>query len=193
MRRPPYKALKLLLASLVLLGAGPRLEVRHRHDGGSAPHRHGREGARGHHAHHHGAVPDRGEAHDHHDGGHGHATRESSPPEVAHDRLSPGEDWHVHVAWFFGLFDEGRPGLPGSGPESRAFAGPDDVQLAAVADQPGLASVPPGLALLISVHGPPRLGPADPAPRHLSTLPDRRPPAHLCDVARHERSGVQLI
>lgn len=174
-------AARLLLCAAVLVSGSKPVAMRHAHADGDIPHAHGRyacEHPRSRVAHH------RGHDHHHHDG------------DEAHDAvLSLGAGavvWHVHV-WVLG-FELTWPVSPDSQTEDEA---PEPVIVSLAESE----LLPPGLS-------PAKYGvvsdeclPAKLADNSGFLRSDRRiqpaedwpssPP--LCDTARHERSGVQLI
>jgi hypothetical protein len=166
-----YKIFVYLCTILVGLSSLPRVEVRHAHASGQAPHQHDND-----------ALHDDYLASD--------EPRQASPHHRA-SRIVDGNDWHVHVAWAGGLLATTTLSIPTDPVSGYAI----DVQSGVCGN---LAAEPrPRIsptATLKNLHGPPiellapnRLASA----LHHFTIVDTS--TRLCDAARHERSGVMLF
>lgn len=190
---------KLFLLGLIVLGGFPPFEVRHAHAGGFLPHEHLGEGDRpckpfgkpvSHdhdHVHDHENYPQRPVRESVND-----QDSENGIP-VSSQEPTTNEDWHHHLTWLgllvgtdwqsAELTDSQRPGLSCDTYVS-SFLGSDEVIRMSVS--------------LVSgnwIHGPPKWLRFM---KHKQTynltyrylLGSGSPP--LCDVSRHERSGVLL-
>lgn len=206
LKRFRVRAVNLLLLGLIALGGFPLFEVRHSHAGGTLPHSHAGEDRQSHdHSHDHSAH------HHHHDSSHeahghphphqGHHTEEQAqhhtqPAPVPHETSGQpdSDEWHLHGSWF-GWLIGGDASVATS-----AGAVPQDQDQGPLV--PGMSPVdevvrsPQIRVSLIWMHGPPGWfrpigGLCADQPIQLVSLQSASPP--LCDMSRHERSGVLLI
>ena len=214
MKRFRVRAVNFLLLGLIALGGVPLFEVRHSHEGGAQQHCHAREEHQSHDQT--GASVHHGHPHTHDDGaglrhemanevhGHSHPHQDQLAEAHIHDETQPApvanepsgqpdsDDWHLHGSWFGWLI--------GEDPSVATSTGAVTQEQGSLA--PGASPVdefvrsPQIRASLIWMHGPPGwfrpIGDlcADQSIQ-LVSLQSASPP--LCDMSRHERSGVLLI
>ena len=178
----------------------PSLELRHEHTGGSDPHHHHRIERTGPDEivaqhHHHDHHPHLDHVHQHEHPSSVHSQNESpitdDPAIPASNDASGHTDWHTHISWIGWLLGDQLEGA--SSDEISTVSHPSA----------SLAICPPGVSepfrmklvttYLTYIHGPPPwiFGQVLRHSHKFSHAHELPPP--LCDIARHERSGVQLI
>jgi hypothetical protein len=182
------QAVRVVLAGFVAVGGLPRLELSHDHEGGGLPHHHG-----------HSDRERTDEFHDVHHGdhlGHGwlvHEHTTSVRPSDGHPVTSArATNRHTHGLLFGGLGgDWWRPLVPDA---SAIHDDSSTVQLTGPQETPRASHSLSIHALLKYLHGPPNWVLHQELVR-LKVRPraDCGPDQLLCDVARHERTGVLLI
>ena len=177
-----------LISGLLVLGGMPSFEVRHAHAGGSAPHGHHQVKSTqptksDHHQHPH---------HHHSDGhlhpaGEGHGTSDRSPTPESREQ----NESHTHFSWIGWLVGDTFSHSPEFGNASL-----DDQNALMATSTPGISELSRSI-LVISLstyfHGPPPWIPIQALTKSCSFNRSHCLAAPLCDIARHERSGVQLI
>lgn len=168
-------------AALLLMALTPPA-VRHSHAGGERAHRHSVHGPGATHlSHHHHHVGEPVHSHNDHD----------AVVDCWHRQ--PGTAvGHCHLAWFGFELVLPTPALPSS---SQGDNGPTQEFVRPFAENdfiPGLQQATSGANVLLLTAALPSISGLviDAPPCHAATDSVAN---HLCDTARHERSGVQLI
>lgn len=177
----------------------PSFELRHEHTGGNDPHHHHRIESTGlvkivaqnHHAHDHHSAHDH--EHEHHSSNH---HQDESP--IADEPASPAThdvaertDWHTHTSWIGWLLGDD---LGGASSDETATVSHPSASLATSSSRVSeLFRIKLVTTYLTYIHGPPPWIFGQVLHHsHKFSLAHKLPPP-LCDIARHERSGVQLI
>jgi hypothetical protein len=178
---PLNTAVRLVLSAALLASAGATPGIQHSHEGGNRPHHHTAkvEHSHSHSYHHH--------EHSHHE--HSHVA--AAPIREAAFEISNCFR-HLHVFWLGMELTFPSPASPNdqnSASDGRTqFVATSLLGNSAVSQQTHRA--PDALLTPIATHGPDSIVTV-PISGRFSNTPAAVTP--LCDTARHERSGVQLI